>query len=249
MYSTRSWNAYKIHYHRKYPNIPISELVNVSLRHPDLDPEVNEEEDEIGPNESTYIGVEIHQHKRSYLMMLAKYYLSLETEHNLSKASCDTVANSTRQLMSTVLTTCGDKLKTLLGNFHLNETEIEDISMSFKDEMEAEVLHSADQFLCNYACELVYKKLCNVTFPEPVVMGYKHQRVKGHLVRKRLLGYRVPFIKQIERLLNLPEIWHFFQNPRVSNDHILRDVCDGLYVKEHALNANQKKFSENCCLL
>ena len=84
--------------------------------------------------------------------------------------------------MSTVLTTYGDKLKTLLGNFHLNETEIEDITMSFKDEMEAEVLHSADQFLCNYAHELVYKKLCNVTFPEPVVMGYKHQRVKGHLV-------------------------------------------------------------------
>ena len=56
MYSTRSWNAYKIHYHRKHPNIPISELVNVSLRHPDLDPEVNEEEDEIDPNESTYTG-------------------------------------------------------------------------------------------------------------------------------------------------------------------------------------------------
>ena len=40
-------------------------------------------------------------------MMLAKYYLSLETEHKLSKASCDTVANSTRQLMSTVLTMWG----------------------------------------------------------------------------------------------------------------------------------------------
>ena len=91
--------------------------------------------------------------------------------------------------MSTVLTTCGAKLKTLLGNFHLNETEIEDITMSFKNEMEAEVLHSANQFLCNYAHELVYNKLCNVTFSEPVVMGYKHQRVKGHLVRKRLLGY------------------------------------------------------------
>ena len=135
MYSTRSWNAYKIHYCRKHPNIPVNELVNVSLRHPDLDPEVNEEEDEIDPNESIYIGGEIHQHKRSYLMMLATYYLSLETEHKLSKASCDTVVNSTRQLMSTVLTTCGDKLKTLRGNFQLNEMEIEDITMSFKDEM------------------------------------------------------------------------------------------------------------------
>ena len=66
--------------------------------------------------------------------------------------------------------------------------------------------------------------------------------LKGHLVRKRLLGYRVPFKKQIERLLNLPEIWHFFQNPRVSNDHIHRDVCDSSYVKEHALNANPQNF-------
>ena len=180
VYSTRSWNAYKIHYCRKHPSIPTSELVNIFLRHPDLDPEVNEEEDERDTNESIYIGGEIHQYKRSYLMMLAKYYLSLETEHNLSKASCDTVANSTRQLMSTVLTTCGDKLKTLLGKFHLNETEIKDITMSFKDEMEAEVLHSADQFLCIYALELVYKKLCNITFPEPFVMGYKHQRVKDY---------------------------------------------------------------------
>ena len=47
------------------------------------------------------------------------------------------------------------KLKTLLGNFHLNETEIEYITMSFKDEMEAKVLHSADQFLCNYTRELI----------------------------------------------------------------------------------------------
>ena len=70
--------------------------------------------------------------------------------------------------------------------------------MSFKDEMEAEVLHSADQFLGNYACELVYKELCNVTFPEPVVMAYKHQRVKGHLVRERLLGYRVPFKSKLK---------------------------------------------------
>ena len=119
MYSTRSLNAYKIYYHRKHPNISITELVNVSLRHPDLDPEANEEGDEIDPNESIHIGGEIHQNKRSYLMMLAKYYLSLETEHKLSKTSCDTVAKSTRQLTSTVLKTCGDKLKTLLGNFHL----------------------------------------------------------------------------------------------------------------------------------
>ena len=96
MYSTRSWNTYKIHCRRKHPNIPISELVNVSLRHPDLDQEVIEEEDEIDPNESIYIGGEIHQHKRSYLMMLAKYYLSLVTGHKLNKASCDTIANSTR---------------------------------------------------------------------------------------------------------------------------------------------------------
>ena len=84
---------------------------------------------------------------------------------------------------------------------------------SFKDEMKAEVLHSAEQFLSNYACKLVYKKLCNITFPEPFVMGYKHQRVKCHLVRKRLLGYRVPFKKQIERLLNLPKFGIFFKIP------------------------------------
>ena len=40
----------------------------------------------------------------------------------------------------------------------------------------------------------------------------------------------------------MPEIWHFFQNPKVSNDHILRDVCDGSYVKKHALNANPQNF-------
>ena len=46
----------------------------------------------------------------------------------------------------------------------MNETETEDITMSFEDEMEAEVLHSADKFLCNYAVNWYTKNFAMLHF-------------------------------------------------------------------------------------
>ena len=48
--------------------------------------------------------------------------------------------------------------------------------------------------------------------------------------------------KQIEQILNIPKIWHFFRNPITSKDGILHDINDGLYVKNHALNNDPRNF-------
>ena len=52
----------------------------------------------------------------------------------------------------------------------------------------------------------------------------------------------MPLKDQLQRLLNLPEVWHFFRNPSMSNDGIQRDINDCKYVKSHRFQEDPTNF-------
>ena len=81
--------------------------------------------------------------------------------------------------------------------------------------------------------------MCQIIHPVSVILGYRVVSVRGKKQRKKQIGYCVPLKDQLEKLLNLPEVWHFFRHPKMSNDGIQRDINDCKYVKNHRLQEDQ----------
>ena len=78
--------------------------------------------------------------------------------------------------------------------------------------------------------------------PVPVILGYRVVCLRGKKQRKKQIGYCVPLKDQLQRLLNLPEVWHFFRNPSMSNDVIHQDINDCKYVKSHRFQEDPTNF-------
>ena len=96
MYSTRSFNAYKLHFRKKYPILNMNKELNVTLQFDNTERDT----DILDDNEHNNANINYQDilanrgnlnasHKKSYLMLLAKFFLSLETEHKVNKCSVD----------------------------------------------------------------------------------------------------------------------------------------------------------------
>ena len=90
----------------------------------------------------------------------------------------------------------------------------------FNFEMCEEVLKSADVFVSEHQRQSVYTKLCQLVDPLLVILWYRVVSLRGKKQRKKQIGYYVPLRDQLEKLLNLPEVWYFFMNPCTSSDGI-----------------------------
>ena len=55
-------------------------------------------------------------------------------------------------------------------------------------------------------------------------------------------GYCIPLKEQLQSILNLPQLWTCFKNPNHLTDGVMRDVCDGDYIKNHPLNVDMSNF-------
>ena len=116
MYSTKSASPCKIHLRRHHLDFPkdleFGTVINV--RHQG---ESSSDDDEVF-NEEEYQTIALpndgHVHKKSFIMLFAMYFLSLENDHRVTKFSLDNIAILTRQLLSTVLSVLIDKFKNYL---------------------------------------------------------------------------------------------------------------------------------------
>lgn len=243
MYATSSYNAFKLHVRRRHPRVEITaDLVMGEDNIDDNDPHQNDLIPEIDMHETVRLDSTNKEHNRSFVILLAKYFLTLETEHKVSKISLDDIAGGTEFLISTVCQKSSEKMKAILLNSGKTEEEVTEILKTFSDELHSEVILSSQQFFTNYSRESIYKNLCKMILPEPLCLGYKNTIRNGKVIRKKVMGYYVPLAKMLQALLNLPEIWHYFENPRFSTDGIQRDVNDGSHVAGHRLNQNPHNF-------
>ena len=124
MYSTRSWNAYKLHFRKKHPILNMDNESNATLQYDnterDSDVLDNNEENNANINYQDILanrGNLNASHKKSYLMLLAKFFLSLKTEHKVNKSSIDKIAVSSRHLMLNILATTLEKIEKILLNY------------------------------------------------------------------------------------------------------------------------------------
>ena len=187
-------------------------------------------------------------HNFTYLMVLAKYFMSLEADHKMTKTSVNGVAASNKDLMATVVAKCTRKIEKLLRDLNLSPCDINDVR-HFNLEMCEEVMNSADVFLTEHQRQLIYTKVCQMIHPVSVILGYRVVCVRGKKQRKKQIGYCVPLKDQLQKLFNLPEVWHFFRNPCMSSDGIQRDINDCKYVKKLQITTRPSKFLENCFIL
>ena len=160
----------------------------------------------------------------------------------MTKTSINDVAASNKHLMATVIAKCTSKIEKLLGDLNLSDCDINDVVTHFYSEMCEEVMNSADVFLTEHQRQLIYTNVCQIIHPVSVILGYRVVSVRGKKERKKQIGYCVPLKDQLEKLLNLPEVWDFFRHPNTSNDWIQRDINDSKYVKNHRLQENQTNF-------
>lgn len=83
----------------------------------------------------------------------------------------------------------------------------------------------------------VYEKCKKLPFlkPEEVVLGIRHVTINNVVTEKQKIGYYIPFLKYLNMLLQLPEVWNCIQNPHYSANEFMYDICDGEYVRSNPL--------------
>ena len=104
MYSTQSYNAFKIHNRRKHGISATAEpeLPTCSTWQRQYNDSEQELIVDINVNENVQLGYE-DLHSRSYIMMLAKFYLSLEADHKCSRNSLNTIALFSKDIISSIM--------------------------------------------------------------------------------------------------------------------------------------------------
>ena len=65
----------------------------------------------------------------------AKYFMSLEADHKMTKTSINNVAASNKHLMATVVAKCTSKIEKLLRDLNLSDCDINDVVTHFNSEM------------------------------------------------------------------------------------------------------------------
>ena len=245
LYATTSYNAFKIHVRRKHSRLEIPNDVYsaIQLVENDQHPENYDLVPDLNINQEVSLDSTNTMHNRSFVILLAKYFLSLETEHKVSKVSLSDIALGTQNMMSRVCQYSSEEIRKILTDCGKSEEEITEILQNYWTQMSSKVLLSADKFLTTYSREEIYVKLCKLINPVAVGLGYKEIRKKqGRIHRKQITGYYIPVRKMLEALLNLPEMWHWFRNPLISTDGLQRDVNDGAFVKNSPLNRDPTNF-------
>ena len=80
--------------------------------------------------------------------------------------------------------------------------------------------------------------------PEKSLLGSKYVHHNGEGQRKlvKKFGYFIPLLKMLETLIKLPQIQRFIQKDHMSSSEIMKDVCDGHYIKSHELKDGSEIF-------
>ena len=204
MYSTRSWNAFKLHVSRKHRHDRQSDDVNYVVSSSSCG-----SDDDADAN-----------HYSIQQWFTASYLLKLETQYKMPQQAINDVVSCTGTYMKQSLDNFKLQLKKRLGEGQPIDNAIEDIELS-----------SLDTFATIYMRDKFYETICGYVKPEPILLGRTVVRRNDRLQQMERLGYIVPFAKSLEQFLSMPEVWHFVCNPHPSNTDTMMDLCDGNYIK------------------
>lgn len=245
-YTTNSWNAYKLHYRRNHPNINITDYLQTNLHETNND--IARGHSDSSENDQSDAESDIQWEDNNDQVtetcnmnrVLAKHFLSLETEYKVNKTALNSILTSTAFLVSNVIdSVLKDVTEAVVQHGICIPDEIlKDVNSDSK----TKVMTNLDNFQTSKQREKVYGRLPTMVRPQPVLMGQRTIKVKGKFQTQKCFAYCVPLKEQLEILLNMPEIWHFFKNPSTATNGYMSDVNDGSYVKNHPLHRDPRNF-------
>jgi hypothetical protein len=219
MYNSRSWNAFKAHVTRKHKCQAKADnaMQFYNDNTSDEDNEIDSDNEDINITE---------KHK----WFTASYLLQLETNHKLSQNALNDVVSSTKIYLSQSLDLFKSEVKQ-----HLQD---EGMACNFLEHVSTP--NSLDDFSSPHLRNKYFKEKCRLLAPAVVLLGRKVTRKKGKLGHVDHLGYIVPFVRNLEEFLNMPEVWNFVSNPHTRDETIMGDLCDGEFIKIHPLFKRNK---------
>ena len=163
-------------------------------------------------------------------MITAKFILSLEAAHKVSRTALDSIVCSTGSMMSEMLQKLSMRILSIEGieRFHDN------IQGVFSQSNEIECFKDLQMHQCR---RTFYKEHFSLIPPEKCLFRSKYIKCWGgigpNLTKK--CGYFIPLLKMLQTLMKLPQFARFIQTDHASGSEIMTDVCDGTYTKSHPL--------------
>ena len=209
-YSTKSWNAFKTHVSRIH-----SREVDQELQNEDVEDDSESEREELHAD----IEDEVYEEMGKYIN--AKFLLALKADHGLTERGVQGIIENTDELLQGSLTLFKNEIKGKMNLQGYDTSILDNVKMGSL----FEGLRTKDQQMA------FFKEKCGLIPPEPVYMGEVTKKIRGRFKQIKKYGYIVPFLKNIEKLITMPEVWFWIRNSHKSQN-IMTDICDGTVMQD-----------------
>lgn len=221
-YSTKSWKGYKMHVSRTHGDINKESIGDEQLAAEFASNEVTE---------SDYVELDASTFLRDIGSLTdfknAEFTLKLEAQHKISQVSIDAVVEHTSHLISHHVSEVVSNIKS-----HL-ESKLSTDDLSFLSSYQNGVRLSNVE--SEHSRNKYYSSQCRLVTPQGVLLGTELKKIKGHMKEVKRYGYCIPLQKSIQALLNVPEVGRCVLHPHHSDAGMMKDICDGTYIRSHPL--------------
>ena len=163
-------------------------------------------------------------------MLTGNFFLSLEAGHKVSTTAVESIVSSMGSLISDLLQSLSRRVLSIPGIRAFQEN-IQDV---FWEHNSFVGLNNLTSHQCRWT---FYRDNFMLVTPEKSLLGskYVHHNREGQRKLVKNFGYFIPLLKMLEMLIKLPQIQRFIQKDHMSSSEIMKDVCDGCYIKSHEL--------------
>ena len=218
MYGTKTWAACRQHFKCKH-NLNIN---NINL-HDVLSPDSNHVDEHEDDREMNADRNDDDGHFQDNILT-GKFFLSLEAGHKVSTTAVDSIVSSMGTLISDLLQSLSRRVLSIPG-IHAFQENVEDV---FWEHNSFVGLNDLTSHQCRWT---FYRDNFMLVTPEKSLLGSKYVH---HDV--------VTICKMLQMLKKLPQIQRFIQKDHMSSSEIMKDVCDGCYIKSHELKDGSEIF-------
>ena len=77
----------------------------------------------------------------------------------------------------------------------------------------------------------LYKRMWSYVEPEKIYLGKEYKTIKGQPRKMNMYGYYIPIEKVLQAIMHSNSVLNCIENPHHSQDDIMRDFCDGNYIR------------------
>ena len=155
----------------------------------------------------------------------------------VSTTAVDSIVSSTGSLISDLLQILSRRVLSIPG-IHAFQENIQDVFQEHNSFVGLNDLTSHQHRWTFYRDNFM------LVTPEKSLLGSKYVHHNGERQRKlvKKFGYFIPLLKMLETLIKIPQIQRFIQKDHMSSSEIMKDVCDGHYIKSHELKDGSEIF-------